>query len=148
MKYHLAQINVGRFHFPADDARNADFMNNLDNINALAESSPGFIWRLKDDTGNATSIRAFDDPNILVNMSVWDAIETLQLFAYRSEHVKFVRRRAEWFTDFGAPMMALWWVNVGHQPPPSEGREMLEHITRHGSTPTAFTFREKFTAPE
>ena len=148
MKYHLAQINVGRFHFPAEDPRNADFMDNLDGINALAEASPGFIWRLKDDSGNATSIRAFDDPHILVNMSVWDTLESLQLFAYRSEHVKFFRRRSEWFTDFGGPSMALWWVKAGHLPPPAEGRAMLEHITMHGSTPTAFTFREKFASPE
>ena len=147
MKYHLAQINVGRFHVPAEDPRNADFMNNLDTINALAESAPGFIWRLKDDTGNATSIRAFDDPAILVNMSVWESIESLQRFAYRSAHVKFLRRRAEWFADFGGPMMALWWVKAGRLPPASEGRAMLAHITAHGSTPTAFTFREKFAAP-
>ena len=148
MKHHLAQINVGRFHFPADDPRNADFMNNLDGINALAEASPGFIWRLKDDSGNATAIRAFDDPHILVNMSVWDTVESLQLFAYRSEHVKFFRRRAEWFMDFGGPSMALWWVEAGHLPSPAEGRAMLEHIAKHGSTPTAFTFREKFAIPE
>jgi Domain of unknown function (DUF3291) len=148
MKFHLAQINVGRFHYAPDDPRLADFMNNLDALNALAEASPGFIWRLKDDTGNATSIRVFDNPNILVNMSVWDSIENLHLYAYRSEHVKFFRRRAEWFTDFGGPSMALWWVKAGHIPEPHEGKEILEHLTTHGSTPTAFTFREKFATPE
>jgi Domain of unknown function (DUF3291) len=147
MTYHLAQINVGRFHYPADDPRNADFMDNLGRINAIAESSSGYIWRLKDDSGNATAIQAFDDPKVIVNMSVWDSIENLQLFAYRSEHVKFLRRRAEWFGDFGAPFVALWWVEAGHLPTPAEGREKLEHLARHGSTPAAFTFREKFGPP-
>ena len=148
MTYHLAQINVGRFHHPADDPHNADFMNNLDKINALAESSPGYIWRLKDESGNATAIQAFDDPKVIVNMSVWNSVESLQLFAYRSEHVKFLRRRAEWFGDFGGPMMALWWVKAGHMPTLAEGLEKLEHLTRHGSTQAAFTFKEKFAALE
>ncbi len=148
MTYHLAQINVGRFHYAVGDPRLDDFMNNLDAINALAEASPGFVWRLKDDTGNATAIRVFNNPDILVNMSVWDSIENLQLFAYRSEHVKFFRRRAEWFADYGGPYMALWWIKAGHIPPPQEGREKLEHLTTHGSTSTAFTFKDKFATPE
>jgi Domain of unknown function (DUF3291) len=147
VKYQLAQINVGRLLYPHDDPRLADFMNNLDAINGLAESSAGFVWRLKDNTGNATSIKAFDDPGILLNMSVWNSLESLQAFAYRSEHVKFVRRRAEWFGDFGAPMMALWWIEAGHIPTGLEGRERLEYLTKHGVSPRAFTFREKFPAP-
>ena len=148
MTYHLAQINVGHLRLPAEDPRNADFFDNLERINAVAEDSAGFIWRLKDDSGNATAIHAYNDPAILVNLSVWDAIESLQLFAYRSEHVKFLRRRTEWFSDFGAPMLALWWVKAGHHPTAGEGRNMLDHLAAHGSTPTAFTFREKFLAPQ
>jgi hypothetical protein len=147
MKYHLAQINIGRLLYPDGDPRLADFMDNLGAINALAESSAGYVWRLEDDTGNAKSIRVFEDTGILVNVSVWESLEALQAFAYRSEHVKFVRRRAEWFTDYGAPMLALWWVPTGHIPTPAEARAKIEHLTGHGPTPEAFSFREKFAPP-
>ena len=148
MTYQLTQINVGRFKFPAEDERNADFMNNLDPINAIAEASPGFIWRLKDETGNATNIRAYEDPRIIVNLSVWESIEALQVFAYRTEHVQFFRRREEWFENFGGPSMALWWIRAGQYPSAAQGREKVEYLTKYGSTLRAFTFREKFVAPD
>ena len=148
MTYQLAQINVGRFRYPAEDERNADFMNNLDPINAIAEATTGFIWRLKDETGNATNIRAYEDPRIIVNLSVWESVEALQVFAYRTEHVQFFRRREEWFEDFGGPSMALWWIRAGQYPSAAQGREKVEYLTKYGSTPLAFTFREKFATPD
>ena len=148
MIYQLAQINVGRLKHAAEDARVADFMNNLDYINSIAEASHGFIWRLKDETGNATNIRTYEDPRIIVNLSVWESTESLQVFAYRTEHVQFFRRREEWFEDFGGPSMALWWIESGQYPSPAQGRERVEYLTKQGSTPQAFTFREKFSAPD
>ena len=148
MTHQLAQINVGRLKYAAEDARLADFMNNLDHINGIAEASPGFIWRLKDETGNATSIRAYEDPHVIVNLSVWESIEALQIFAYRTEHVQFFRRREEWFEDFGGPSMALWWIRIGQYPSATQGREKVEYLTKYGGTPRAFTFREKFVAPD
>ena len=148
MNYQLAQINVGRLRYPAEDARLAEFMNNLELVNGIAESTPGFVWRLKDDSGNATHIHAYEDPQIIVNMSVWGSVEALQLFAYRVEHVQFFRRRAEWFEDFGGPSMALWWIESGHFPSAAQGREKVEYLTKHGITQEAFTFREKFSAPD
>lgn len=148
MTYHIAQINVGRLRYETDDPRLSDFMINLDRINAQAETSPGFVWRLEDDSGNATAIRVYDDPRIALNMSVWDTIEALQAYAYRSEHVQFFRRRAEWFEDFGAPYLALWWVPVGHLPEASEGKERLQHLATHGPSPHAFTFKDRFQPPQ
>ena len=148
MTHQLAQINVGRLKYAAEDARLADFMNNLDYINGIAEASSGFIWRLKDETGNATNIRTYEDPRIIVNLSVWESIEALQAFAYRTEHVQFFRRREEWFEDFGGPSMALWWITAGEYPSADQGRTRLEHLAKHGSTQHVFTFREKFSAPD
>ena len=147
MSHHIGQINIGRLRYETDDPRLSDFMTNLDRINALAEATPGFVWRLKDDSGNATSIRVYEDPRIALNMSVWTSIEALQMFAYRSEHVQFMRRRSEWFEDFGAPYMALWWIEGGHVPTAEEGRARLEHLAGKGPSPHAFSFKERFAAP-
>jgi hypothetical protein len=142
--WQIAQINVGRLRVEPPHPMITEFMDNLDRINALAESSPGFVWRLKDDSNNATSIRAFDDPRIAVNMSVWETVEALQAYAYRSEHVQFFRRRKEWFEAFGMPHLALWWVKAGTIPTVKEAKARLLHLHAHGPTAQAFTFRERF----
>jgi hypothetical protein len=141
---HLAQINVGRLIAPIGDPRIDDFRNNLEPINALAEGSPGFVWRLKDDAGNATALRAFDDPTILLNMSVWETPEALYAFTYNTMHRRFVQRRKEWFELFGRPYLALWWILEGHAPTMMEARQRLEHLERFGPTAYAFTFKKLF----
>jgi hypothetical protein len=141
---HLAQINVGRLLHPLDDPRMADFVDNLAAINALAESSEGFVWRLKDETGNATSIAAYDDPAIIVNMSVWTGPEALYAFAYQTAHRRFVQRRKEWFELFNRPYLSLWWIEEGAVPTVTEGRTRLDHLARVGPTAYAFTFRKPF----
>lgn len=142
----LAQINVARALHDLADPRMAEFVDNLDGVNALAEASEGFVWRLKDDTGNATGI-AFDaDPRVIVNMSVWATIEALEAFAYRTMHRRFVQRRKQWFELFGAPYVALWWVEPGHRPTPAEGRLRLSHLGQYGPSPFAFTFKKRFPA--
>lgn len=141
---HLAQINVGRLLHPLDDPRMADFVDNLAAINALAEASEGFVWRLKDETGNATAIAAYDDPAIIVNMSVWTAPEALYAFAYQTAHRRFVQRRKEWFVLFDGPYLALWWIGEGTIPTVADGRQRLDHLARVGPTAYAFTFRKAF----
>lgn len=140
----LAQINVGRILHPVADPRMADFTDNLDAINALAEASPGFVWRLKDDSGNATAIPAYADPEIIVNMSVWESVEALHAFAYQTAHRSFVQRRKEWFHLFGSAYVALWWVPAGHRPGVEEGKARLDHLDRFGPTGYAFSFRKVF----
>ncbi len=146
-EFQLAQINIARGRHPIDDPAMADFTGNLDRINALAERSEGFVWRLKDDTGNATSIRAYDDPLIIVNMSVWMSIEALKAFAYKTAHKQFVRRRAEWFTPMDGPFMALWWVETGTIPTAGDGRAKLEELARTGPSPSVFTFALTYEPP-
>jgi len=141
---HLAQLNIGRLVAPNDDPQVAEFMAALEPINALADASPGFVWRLQDDTGNATSIQAFDDESIIVNMSLWESLADLRAFVYATEHKRYLARRREWFQVFEGLFVVLWHVPVGHVPTTGEARERLAHLEAHGPTPHAFTFRESF----
>lgn len=121
----------------------ADFVAGLNRINALAESTPGFVWRLKDEGGNATDIAWEGEPDVIVNMSVWENLETLRGFTYRSDHTDFLKRRREWFSRLEF-FMVLWWVPDGHQPTVQEARERLDYLAQHGPTPQAFTFAKLF----
>ena len=135
---HLAQLNIGRLRYPTDDPRVADFMNNLDLVNSLAERSKGFVWRLKDDSGNATDIRPFADPTMIVNMSVWENVETLERFVWQTIHKRFYGRRPEWFGKMEKPHFVMWWVAAGHRPTIEEAKERLEYLTAHGPSDHAF----------
>jgi Domain of unknown function (DUF3291) len=148
VNHHLANMNVARFRYEPDDPRLADFVNNLEHINGLGERSDGFVWRLKDDTGNAMAIRAYEDPRVIVNVSVWTSLEALQVFAYRSEHVQFFRRKLEWFEPHPKPSLALWWIPAGEIPTGAEARARLEHLAANGPSPHAFTFKERFAPPQ
>jgi hypothetical protein len=145
---HIAQLNIARAKAPLDSALLAGFMAQLDPVNALADASPGFVWRLQDEGGDATSIRAFDDDSIVVNMSVWESIEALSDFAYRNrDHLAVMRRRRGWFEHISV-YMVLWWVPAGHQPSVAEAEERLEHLRAFGPTPYAFTFKRRYLADE
>ncbi len=144
-RMHLAQLNVGRLRAPMDDPQIDDFRENLEPVNALAEASPGFVWRLQDEeTGDATSIKPFDDELEIVNLTVWESIDALADFTYRTGHVEFLRRRREFFEAPSQPILCLWWVPEGHIPTVDEAIARLEHLRAHGPTPTAFTFRKRF----
>jgi hypothetical protein len=147
MGYHLAQINIARLIAPLDDPRIAEFVAQLEPINALADGAPGFVWRLKSETGNATEIAYNDDPFIIVNMSVWESVEALRAYVYRSDHARVFRDRAKWFEKSAKPMYCLWWVPAGHAPTVAEGRERLEHYQRHGATQFSFWFSQQFPQP-
>src|SRR5258706_287381 len=135
MTFHLAQVNIGRVVAPVDDPKIAGFMAQLDEVNALAEAAPGFVWRLQTSSGNATDVPYNDDPFVLVNMSVWESVETLRDYVYRSRHVEVLRDRAQWFQKMEKPHYCLWWVPAGHIPTVAEGRERLEPYQEHRPTP-------------
>ena len=144
-KYHLAQINISRMLGAIDSPVMADFVAQLETINTLGEQSPGFVWRLKTDSGDATSIRAFEDEFIIVNMSVWTDVESLFQYAYYSGHADVYRRRAEWFEKMITPAMVMWWIPASHVPTVDEAKTKLEYLHAHGPTPLAFTFKQRFT---
>ncbi len=148
-RYHLAQLNVGRMKAPPEDPMIAGFMARLDDINALADEAPGFVWRLQTDDGNATAIRPYpDDDLLLVNMSVWKSPEELRNFVYRSDHVNVMRQRRSWFEKFDGMYYVLWWVPTGHIPTMEEAKARLEHLRKHGETAHAFSFAKLFPAPD
>lgn len=146
--FELAQLNVARARAPLDSPAMADFVANLDRINTLGEASPGFVWRFKDESGNATSVRAFDDPRLIVNLTVWASVEALSRYAYRSDHVGILRRRREWFVPFDGPSLVLWWVPAGHRPTLAEAKGRLAQLTAGGPTPEAFTLKRAFPSPD
>lgn len=141
---HLAQLNVARLLAPLDDPSIADFVGALDRINALAEASPGFVWRLQSDSGNATDIRVDRDPLLIVNLSTWESLEVLFEFTYRTGHSKILARRRDWFERMDDAHLVLWWVPAGHRPSLAEAMARLDRLRREGPTSQAFTFKHRF----
>jgi hypothetical protein len=148
MDFYLSQLNVGRLLHPLDHPNIAEFVQGLDSINELADTSKGFIWRLKTESGNATDVQHpwSADPFMLVNMSVWETPEDLKDFVYRSGHLDYYLKRAEWFEKPSQAHYVLWWVPAGHIPSLVEAQQRLEHYRQHGATPYAFWFGKLFPA--
>jgi hypothetical protein len=148
MRWHVAQVNVGRLRAPVNDLLIADFVAGLDRINQLADLASGFVWRLQTEDGNATAVRPVEDDELLaINMSVWESVEALADYVYRSDHVAFMRRRREWFERFGTSYLALWWIPAGSIPSVPEAMERIAQLDRQGPTPAAFTFKHRFAPP-
>jgi hypothetical protein len=135
---HLVQLNVGRIRHPTDDPRMAEFMGALDGVNALAERSPGFVWRLKDDSNNATSIQVTVDPTFLINMSVWETAEHLEHFVWNTVHKRIYAKKGNWFEPMQTPHFVMWWIPAGHIPTPAEALARLAHLAQHGPGDQAF----------
>jgi hypothetical protein len=146
--YELAQLNIGIIRGPMDSPVMAEFAANLERINALADGSPGFVWRLQTEQGDATALRPFDNENMLLNMSVWRDLESLTAFVYRSAHSEIMRRRREWFERMEQAILVLWWVPRGHRPGIEEAIERLEQLRARGPTAEAFHFGKAFAPPD
>jgi hypothetical protein len=135
---HLAQINIARLLHPQDDPRVAEFMDNLDAVNAVAERSPGFVWRFKDESGAATDVKLFGDPQVIVNASVWESAQALEQFVFKTVHQKFFAKRRDWFDpDFGPPL-ALWWIEEGATPAIHNALARWRMLKEKGPTRLAF----------
>lgn len=148
-QYHIAQINMGRIRFPLDDPRMHGFLSRLDDLNALADLSPGFVWRLQTNEGNATYFRPYpEDDRILLNMSVWETVEALRHYVYRTAHAEILRYREEWFEKFKGVYLALWWVPAGHTPGIDEARKRVAYLDANGPTQFAFTLKHVFEPDE
>ena len=142
--FELAQVNIGRPRGEMSDPVMAEFVARLPELNALADGSPGFVWRLQTEDGDATAVRPYEDPMILINLSVWADLAALRAYVFRSDHAAVMRRRREWFERFERVYVALWWVPAGHRPPVTEAVERLAHLERHGPTAHAFSFGSPF----
>ena len=150
--FHLAQVNIARLVAPMESPELADFMAALDPVNAVADAAPGFVWRLQDEDGNATSIEAFEwdagtSAGVIVNMSVWQSLDHLSAFVYGDEHRAVLRQRRRWFEQMDEAYTACWWLPTGHEPTTDEAEDRVRHLRRRGPSPYAFTLRDHFPAP-
>jgi hypothetical protein len=145
--WRLAQINVARALRPLDHPEMVGFVDQLDRINALAEQAPGFVWRLQDQTGNAAGLQPFDDPRLIVNLSLWRSVDALFDFTYRTGHTLVMRQKKSWFERPAQAHMALWWLRAGELPTVEDGASRLDHLRQQGPGPTAFTLEQRFPAP-
>lgn len=145
--WQLAEVNIARLRAPIDDPTIKDFVDSLDRVNALAEASPGFVWRLKGEGNSAVDLQPYEDPMIAINMSVWIDIQSLGAFVYRGDHLQIMRRRAEWFEHMDV-FMVLWWAPAGHHPTIDEAKSRLALLEQHGPTADAFTFKIPFPSPD
>jgi hypothetical protein len=145
--WQIAQLNVARAVAPFDDPRMAEFMGRLAEVNALAEASPGFVWRLQGASGNSTDLDATGDPLVIVNLTVWRTIDDLFDYTYRSDHKDVFRRRFDWFERWGGPSVCMWWQSAGTIPTVPDALERLAMLAERGPTPDAFTFKQRFDPP-
>jgi hypothetical protein len=145
--YHLAQINIARMLAPIDDPIMADFVAQLSPINALAEQSPGFVWRLQSESGDATSIKVYEDDMVIINLTVWENPDVLRAYVYKSMHRTVLREHQRWFEKLDGPYYALWWIPADHIPSAEEGRERLEYLCQHGESAYAFSFKNTYPVP-
>ena len=138
---HLAELNVGRLRAPTDDPRVAEFMDNLDRINGMGKRMPGFVWMMEGSgapgTGN-TEAKIDGDPQFVANLTVWQDFESLRTFVYKTLHLKFMERRAEWFEQLKTRHFVMWWVPEGHQPSLDEALARLKHLQENGDSEDAF----------
>ena len=148
MQHHLAEFNVARLHEPLDAPASADFVAALDAVNLLAESSPGFVWRLQDDSGASSSyVVAYDDPLMIINLSVWQSLESLRHFVYQSGHRAYLRRRREWFEPSTGPSLVCWWLPAGQRPTVAEAMARLQRLGTEGPGGHGFGFAEAMPPP-
>jgi hypothetical protein len=133
--WHLAQLNIATLLAPLHSPQLAGFVGALEPVNAVADASPGFVWRLQTEDGDATSIRAFDDDRIIVNLTVWEDVEALEAFVLAGRHLDVLRRRREWFEKMDRAYLVLWWIPAGTIPTIEEAAARLD---KH---------RERFPAP-
>ncbi|MEV4640024.1 DUF3291 domain-containing protein [Actinoplanes sp. NPDC049548] len=145
--HHLAQLNIARLRAPLDSPELADFVALLPEIHGLADRHPGFVWRLQDESGDATALRPFE-ADVIVNLTVWESVESLRDYTYRSGHLEPMRRRRDWFLPLDRPHLVLWWIPAGEVPTITQASDRLDLLSRTGPSPEAFTLRQPYPAPD
>jgi len=141
VEHHLAQLNIAKARFPLEDPRMKDFVDMLNSVNTAGENSPGFVWILKDETQTAIYFDLFDDPSLLVNLTVWESMEALKAFVYKGIHAEVFRKRRDWFMPMEKEHLALWWIKAGHIPTTQEAKEKMEKLWLEGPSSEVFTLK-------
>jgi hypothetical protein len=148
VEYQLAEINIARMKGVAiSDPIMKEFVDNLGKVNEIAEQSEGFVWRLKDEDNNATNLNPYNDEQVIVNVSVWDSIESLEHYMYKTFHSEFLKRRKEWFQSFGQVSTAMWWIKKGEIPDINQAMEKLDYLQKSGASEIVFNFKQKYPKP-
>lgn len=147
MRHHLAQLNIARWIVDPEGPVAQTFLDQLDEVNGLGDASPGFVWRMQDDSGDATDIPTPFGDEWIANLTVWESVEALRAFTFRGRHARAMQDRRTWFEDPPVPTAVLWWVPVGHRPTLEQAAERLELLRSDGPGPRAFTFRALHPAP-
>ena len=142
-EHHLAQLNIAKMKYPIESPEMADFVARLEDVNVLADGSPGFVWRLQTEEGDATAIDYFG-ADYLVNMSVWEDVDSLHAYVYRSAHTEVMALRKQWFDRMDEVYSVLWWVPAGTIPTVEQAGERLQNLRLKGPTEKAFTFKQVF----
>jgi hypothetical protein len=148
VNWQLAQLNIARRRYELTDPKMKGFVDGLDPVNALAEQSKGFVWRLQTEDGDATGITIYDDPTIIVNMSVWESLDTLMMFVRSEGHLSIMKLRRDWFERPDQPYLVLWWVPENHRPTIEEAEDRLDQLRRKGPSSQAFSVRDTYAAPD
>jgi hypothetical protein len=148
VNWQLAQLNIARRRYELDDPKMKGFVDGLDPVNALAEQTKGFVWRLQTEEGDATGITIYDDPTIIVNMSVWESLDTLMMFVRSESHMSIMKQRRDWFERPDQPYLVLWWVPENHRPTVEEAEDRLDQLRRQGPSSQAFSVRDTYAAPD
>lgn len=148
IQYHLAQVNIAKAIAPLDSPVMQGFVDQLDHINQLADNSEGFVWRLQTEEGDATALQPFDDPLIIMNLSVWSSLESLKNYTYSGDHLSIMKQKKSWFEKSSEATLALWWLPVSELPTPEFARTMLEKLRREGASHEVFTFAKPYLMPE
>ena len=147
-KYQLAEINIARTKgVSLEDPIMKEFVDNIESVNNLAESSAGFVWRLKDENDNATAMNPYNDEQVIINVSVWETKETFENFVYKTFHSDFLRKRKEWFLQFGKAHTAMWWIRAGQVPTIEEAVNRLDFLQKNGASEFAFDFKNFVSMP-
>lgn len=147
INYQLAEVNIAKRLAPMDDPIMQDFINNVDKMNAIADASEGFIWRLKDEDKDLGA-EIFESHELLINMSVWKSLDDLFNYTYNSGHIEVYKRKKEWFSKMKMMHMAFWYVPEGYEPTFQDAKDRLDYLNTHGDTPYAFSFKSKFTVED
>ena len=147
-KYHIAQLNIARMVAPIDSDTMSGFVARLDEINALADRYQGFVWRLQTEDGDATALRPYEDDRIIVNMSVWESIDALFDFTYKSTHLELLKSRWDWFEHMQDFHLCMWWIPAGTIPTTDDAKQRLDYMNEHGISPVAFTFKQRYTVED
>ncbi len=146
--FHLTQVNIAKAKGSMDSPVMKGFVDQLDYINQLAENSPGFVWRLQTEEGDATDISAFEDELIIINMSVWQTYDDLKQYVYSGEHLSALKQKKDWFDKLEGSHLALWWIPAGSIPTVEDAKQALALLDTQGPTEKSFTFAWPFPAPE